>query len=154
MLQKHTNSVEISVSQQDSESEQSRQNNIPSDNLLERYWKRQVVLEQVSFIDICEKYEYAKQKASGVSNTVMSFVYVSYLHLSSAKVLVICGKEIPDIKSHPDPEIVEFYYTSLLTLFKPRRQTTLLDANQSALAGYRTFIHHADSSAVRCMKQF
>lgn len=154
MLQKHSESVEISVSQQACANDLSNQSSLPSDNLLEMYWKRQVMLENVPFIDICEQYGCISKNGRKISVQRLSFKSVLYKKLQSAKVLVLCGDELPDISGYAEPDQLEFYYTALLSLFKPHRQMTLLDHNMPPLASYRAFLHCGDPTIVRRMQEY
>ncbi|ETO82329.1 hypothetical protein F444_03511, partial [Phytophthora nicotianae P1976] len=139
MLSKRGDSVEISVSQRDVETPQPTHSSISPLNQLEKYWRRSPELESVPFIDILEQYVYKKTKVP--SSTVISpLENESFIPITNHKVLVVCGKEIPDISSNLDCESVNFYYLSLLALFKPHRELTLLTPDQSPLCEYRCYL--------------
>jgi hypothetical protein len=80
MLRYSFDSVEINVSQQVCGGNE----NLPSTTIssdrqpLERYWKRQRSLENVPFIDICEKYEYTGKKPQSDIRGVLSFTQVQF----------------------------------------------------------------------------
>jgi hypothetical protein len=156
MLRYSFDSVEINVSQQVCGGNE----NLPSTTIssdrqpLERYWKRQRSLENVPFIDICEKYEYTGKKPQSDIRGVLSFTQVQFTKLDAAKVLVLCGEEIPNISSDTDRDALGYYYRAILTLFKPHRQHTLLNSDQSPLASYRAFIMHGDSRNIRRLLLF
>ncbi|OWY96601.1 hypothetical protein PHMEG_00033094, partial [Phytophthora megakarya] len=152
LLQKCSESVEISVSQQDIGEDCTGGNIILSDNSLEKYWKRQPDLENVSFIDICERYEPSKKRKR--SPQAVRANTLTFVESSSPKVLVICGKEIPDIHDGQDGEFDEYYYFAVLTLFKPHRKSTLLGSAETIISAYRDFLLHGAHRTVQRLQRF
>ncbi|ETN15093.1 hypothetical protein PPTG_22074 [Phytophthora nicotianae INRA-310] len=118
ILRKTVESVEITLSQQQM---QRIQGAVSTENALERYWKRNTSVENISFMEICENYEYS---------------------------------EIPDITSDLDNDQSDFYYTAVLTLFKPHRKNTLLTENLSLLGNYKAFIESGDQRLVRMLLKY
>lgn len=146
--------MEISVSRHVAEDQESHLSSFAAENVLEKYWKRQKSLENISFIDICEGFEYSGKQTIPSSSSGSQVQFHSYSRLASRKVLVLCGEDIPDITSQPAKDGTDYYYTALLTLFKPHRESTLLIENHTPLASYRSFIRLGDSDHVRQLKKY
>ncbi|OWZ01278.1 hypothetical protein PHMEG_00027371 [Phytophthora megakarya] len=98
MLKKYEESVEISISQQAIEDEQSHFSNVPTKTLLQKYWKREGSLENLCFMEICEQYEFNRQTRNEESSPNCSDVAL-FSKLTCPKVFVLSGDEIPDISS-------------------------------------------------------
>lgn len=112
MLQKRVESVELSLSQKSL----SDRNNISTDIILDRYWKRQASLENIPFIDICEKYKRVGKSAAISTDSNSAFRSVHFTNMTVGKVLVICGEEIPDIASNLESSTFDYFYEAVLTL--------------------------------------
>jgi len=151
LLQKTYDSVEISVLQHVAEDHQARLSSVTAENVLEKYWKRQNSLENITFIDICEGLEYSGKLSSSGRTQAQSH---SYDRLALRKVLVLCGEDIPDITTELARDGIDYYYTALFTLFKPHRESTLLFEAQTPLASYRSFLQLGDSDHVGSLKKY
>jgi hypothetical protein len=111
-----------------------------TDNALARYWKREKKLESVSFIDICEQYEYSGQATVAAAANGSMLESTSFSKHSYRKVMVLSGQEIPDIASSLDQTQIDYYYLAILTLFKPHRGSDLVGEGQSPLRTYMLFL--------------
>lgn len=154
MLQKHDDSVEVNVSQQADEDTQPSLGIIARDNMLEKYWKRECSLESVSFIDICEQYDCTGMKRTSQNSTLVGYVPVAYCKREAAKVLVLCGDELPDIASRLERDQIDYYYTALLVLFKPHREDSLFRRSESPQESYHSFIRRDQSAQSQQMQRF
>ncbi|KAK1935190.1 ATP-dependent DNA helicase pfh1 [Phytophthora citrophthora] len=149
LLRNQLDSVEVTVSQERRGGGQPGASRIVPDSALER-------LENVSFMDICERYEYSGKIAtvrletsSGSSREACAFSKALY-----RKVMVLCGEEIPDITSNLDPARLNYYYTAIVTLFKPHRRLDPCGSEQNPLAVYRDFVQNGAIRDVQALQQF
>lgn len=146
LLKTPADSVQITVPHEMCSGDNLQSSVVQSENLLEKYWRRQSSLEGVSFIQICEQYaQCGSTQRLAYNGASRPFSQVTFSKVPHPKVFVICGKEIPDIATHHDPESTEYYYRAMLTLFKPHRQSNLMRQNQTPLAAYREFLHCGDA---------
>jgi hypothetical protein len=125
-------------------------------NELEKYWCRDQSYEAVTFIDFCEQ-DTGRMSASSKRTSQDqedAGIIADTLVASKRKVIVICGNEIPDISDHISSTKSAFYYSAILTLFKPHRELTLLQPSRTPLESYRAFIDSGDSSVIRRLHQF
>ncbi|KAG6942819.1 hypothetical protein JG688_00017907 [Phytophthora aleatoria] len=95
----------------------------PTKNKLKLYWKRQSELEQVNFITISEQYRVkaSKSKYETQRNELILFEKNTF-----RKQFVVSGKQLPDFNTNLSAADNFFYYTALLTLFKPHRSGELI----------------------------
>jgi hypothetical protein len=154
MLRKHTDSVEVNVSQQSGKGELPTAINVSRETSLEKYWKREGAMEDVAFIDVVEQYECTGIQKSGADTSSLSYKPLGYSRLAAAKVLVICGDELPDVTSSLNREQIDYYYSALLTLFKPHRENTLVHPNESPVSAYHSFVALGDGDQPRRMLQY
>lgn len=92
MLRKQVDSAEITISQQTTEKTgQTTISSVLADNMLERYWKRDMALEKLSFMTVCEQYEYSGNKRKSASDRLFQFEPVSFSRLNSATCFVLFG---------------------------------------------------------------
>jgi hypothetical protein len=92
-VHKQLDSIEVTVSQEVSEDGGNGLARVMTDNILERYWRRVRALDNISFMETCEHYEYSGKATAIASSASSSSVSFSRTH--SRKVVVLCGDEIP-----------------------------------------------------------
>lgn len=157
MLRPHGDFEEISVPRNTGSGRNANKNYMKPRNQLEKYWTRAVALESLPFIDYCEQYE-ASPKATDDDSISASdskaVKQVSNTPSNRSKVLVICGRDIPDIWCQVDEDKLNYYYSAVLALFKPHRKSTMLSKGQTPLDAYREFIDAADRALVDRLEEF
>ncbi|KAE9229345.1 hypothetical protein PF005_g3933 [Phytophthora fragariae] len=109
LVRKRLDSIEVTVSQEVSEHGGSGLARVVTDNILERYWRRVQPLDNISFVETCEHYEYSG-KPTGIASPSSSNL-VSFSKTRSRKVVVLCGDEIPDIATNLEQARID--YTTL-----------------------------------------
>lgn len=158
LIQIPSNTEEINVSTRISRALPNSTQYTQPQNLLRNYWHRQDMLEQVSFMDICEQYDQvASKKRRLVSSTDVgeaTIHCVQYVKSEKRKIVVICGRDIPDVLNLPDQSTADYYYSALLVLFKPHREGTLFGPFESPLAAYRNYMNCGDSDRIRSVQSF
>ncbi|KAJ8577009.1 hypothetical protein ON010_g2202 [Phytophthora cinnamomi] len=127
---------------------------VRAENALERYWKRDPSLENVSFMEICEKYEYSGKDRARTSSKCSSDRLARFSKMQSPKDFVLSGVDIPDIMSLLDDNQQDYYYITLLTLFNPHREYTLSTGNRSFLGNCRSFLKSGDPAQVRMLLKY
>lgn len=121
---------------------------------LRKYWQRQPDLEDVPFITICEQYSECGDNRRNNVGANLTASTVAYSRATARKVIVICGRQLPDIFSNADQETCQFYYMAVLSLFKPHRCGTLLLPGRSARLSYQKFLQSGETDTVAEMRAF
>jgi hypothetical protein len=153
MLKKDGLSEEISVPAQLNVSISSTTTLTRPRTLLDKYWNRSSAIENESFIDFCELYE-SINSAANVEGTADTEIQNPHRKARATKVVVVCGRQIPDIGTHVDYSTLNFYYTAVLTLFKPHRKSSLLRLGETVLTTYQAFAESSDVYHVAQLKAF
>ncbi|KAJ3221275.1 hypothetical protein HDU78_000564, partial [Chytriomyces hyalinus] len=81
---------------------------------MDMYWTRPAAMAQISFINCIEQYHIVK----GKGNTGNHWIQNAF---SERKVLIVTGRQLPNLAKDLAPDDLSFYYKSMLVLFKPHQ---------------------------------
>jgi hypothetical protein len=157
MLRPHGDFEEINVPRNADAHRNAANNYAKPRNLLEKYWAREGTLESLPFIDYCERYDISSRATDSDVMTMTDSVpgnQKTNTRISRRKVLVICGRDIPYISNDADSDTQNFYYSAVLSLFKPHRKETLLSTSQTPISTYREFVETSDRTLVDRVVKF
>ncbi|KAG1688847.1 hypothetical protein DVH05_003024, partial [Phytophthora capsici] len=115
--------------------------------LLRQYWARQPALENTCFAETCENY-FPETSVLEESKSII------FAQRYTRKVMIIAGKPIPDITSPLEAESIDFYYKSLLVLFRPHREDTFVGSSCDPRQVYQQFMTSGPCDAVESCRNF
>ena len=119
--------------------------------VMDDYWHRPVLMEEMSYIDVMETYFLKQGKAPPDSQMMLGHPMPEKRHwalnpFANTGCAIIYGKGLPNIYDEDIniPRNREYYFKGLLVLFKPHRR-------RGDLLGQRTyvfFIHNVNSTCI------